>query len=1000
MLSMTSPDLPHASRPHHVSGNQHYDEAEGVWKLDSCHRHAETNGLYRIMPHFRYNGAIDTDYCYVRLVYRALDKGAFPILLFLPTNVNETVVLTDDASISNGEWTVTPPARLTNLLVQNFITHKDHNTLAFMTPFEDADVYVRELAFFASEEDAWEYYGDGPTPVTLNYIAPTLSLGGADISNYRIVIPENAVEMWKATAKRLADHIELTYRYRPEIVTDDTPEQNFEILVGDTNRRESAVYFSGEKGLFPTKALSVLDTVIAINQGKLVIAAAMPYHAYRAVMHFCTGHLLAKVTDIKSSLYLRRRTDTETVFETIEENLLTPETYTDDFSDETVGKAPSHWITKTIDDTASFWGRTRTIEVNAAAERDGKRHRISVTPPKPRYINGDYDYMTVSCKTSDGAPCRLWIGGAPFDTLGPIFLGTPDSMPCHPCLETAFDVWSERQKLLMGQPMTLEFETDADEVFVESVTFYTDLGQITPRPNPDAKWLVEERNGKQVYAMRGTTQSMSWLHTMERDVDISAFVCADIRKEKLGFTVRMNNETSGVFAGYDFEGGVWFISDAEGVDFVTYTHTAKGEFPSDGCRLRLATRGKFATLTVNGKEVIKATTLNHLAHGRIGLIAGADASFTNVSVTLLGREGRIEDGAHDCTIPTQYFAEGGTVLTLKNGDVVFMYNNETQFISHDCGDTWEPTHFTDFDQHVNVFRLQSGKIIKLIERQRDDGRWYGTMVSEDDGKTWYEGGDIAPMKAYGVGGSCIMDDRFTQISDGRVFMGICYNGKPPITPHHRTAWMSFFYSDDEGMTWNQSETTSLDLTDMEWFAESLIIETADGTLRMMTSWAQFTNIVYSESKDRGVTWVPLKNLEGFECSISTFAVRRDLTADRLTLYLVWTYDGKVEMAMPRTRLGLARSYDGVNWEYLADADRHEFTVNVLDGGVNHSLDCFVEVNDKHVYVGAGKSPSLGTEWKNFHHSPREYIVRFDKDKLTPYEEWPKRTTQCKYVNRT
>lgn len=245
-----------------------------------------------------------------------------------------------------------------------------------------------------------------------------------------------------------------------------------------------------------------------------------------------------------------------------------------------------------------------------------------------------------------------------------------------------------------------------------------------------------------------------------------------------------------------------------------------------------------------------------------------------------------------------------------------------------------------------------------------------------------------------------MDDRFSQIPDGRVFMGICYNGKPPVTSFHRTAWMQFFYSDDDGMTWTSSETTSLDLTDVDYFAESIIIATADGTLRMMTSWTRSHCILCSESHDRGVTWGPLTNLENFECSVSTFAIRRDLSADRLTYYMVWTYDGIVEKAMPRTRLSIARSYDGVNWEYLADADRHEYPVNVLDGGVNHSLDCFIEVNKDHVYVGAGKSPSLGTTWNSFHHSPREYIVRFDKDKLTPYEEWPKRTTQCKYVNRT
>ena len=999
ILSLETEDVSHATLPFNVSGEQHYDAANRAWKLESSHRSGESAGLYRMLPHFKQQGAIDTDHRYVRLVYKALNKGRFPILL-IPGTPTGTVTLTDDASLSGGEWTVTPPALLSEEVKKNYMTNMGYNTLAFMTQFEEAEVYVRQLAFFKTEEEAWEYYGDGPAPVALNYVAPTLSIGGTDISSYRIVIPENTEEMCKAAAKRLADHIELTYRTRPEIVTDALPSHDFEILIGDTNRKESLRYFSAEDGLFPTKALSVLDTVLAVHGTKLVIAAPLHYHAYRSIVHFCIGFLTAKVADIPKNLYLRRRINTETHFETIEKNLLAPEVYTYTFADDTVGAVPTGFITKTVNDTDSFWGRTRTIEVNAAAVKNGKRHSITVTAPRHGFISNDYDYMTVAAKTSDGSPCRMWIGGAPFGKDEVVFLGTPDNVGAHPALTDGYDVWSERWKLIIGQAMTIEFETEASEVFVESVSFYTNREQLAPISPSDAKWAIDERDGKKVYAMKGSSASLSWLHAMERNTDISATVTAETRKGKLGLFARMNNETAGVFAGYDFDRGVWFISDAEGVDFVTYTNTEAGTFPTESCRLKLTVSGRFATLSLNGKPVIKSDTVNHLSQGRPGLMASADAYFSDVSVMLLGREGRVEPGAHDCTIPTQYFVEGGTVLTLKNGDIVFMYNNETQFISHDCGNTWEPTHFTDFDQHVNVFRLQSGKLVKLIERDREDSRWYGTMVSADDGKTWVEGGDIAPMKAYGVGGSCLMDDRFTQVPDGRLFMGICYNGKPPITNFHRTAWMKFFYSDDDGMTWTASETSSIDLTDVDFFAESLIIATADGTLRMMTSWARSATILYSESKDRGVTWGPLKNLESFECSVSTFAVRRDLSADRLTYYLVWTYDGIVEKAMPRTRLGLARSYDGVNWEYLADADRHEYTVNVIDGGVNHSLDCFIEVNDKHVYVGAGKSPSLGSEWRSFHHSPREYIVRFDKDKLTPYEKWPERSTQCVYVNRT
>lgn len=976
------PDL-----PFNQCGN--YTFLEDCTRLDASHRNCESLGMFRAVCRFPWWGSVAMDDCWVRLVFRTENTARFPVMLCAGRT---SVMLADDTSVSHGAWVATPPVELPRDLLHNYMSLMQDNNLAFFAQFCDEPIFIKELLFFKTKEDAEAY---APAyPVSAERSA-TLTVNGNDIENYTIVIPSEPNPIWKALGEKLSDRLRRNYGVSVRVLPDSEPESSCEILVGDTNRAASKRYYDPANGLFPTEALSVLDAVIAVDGAKLVVASQLPHQAYRAMIYFCQGYLDHGFGTLDSNFKLRRRMNCETRFDTVEENMKEPMTYTYNFREDAVMSVPYSWNIQRMDPADPQWGRTSVWDVHQTAEPIDRVCTFTLTPPRGT-VSHDYDYIRF--EVPDSSYLFFSYGeNTVGNTYSVEFLGAPDVMSnlCPELSEkdapyTLRDIWSR------GGTVTLTCISEKP-VTLEKIYFYTDLNQVYPKPLSESVWLV---NRGHRYEFHTDRPAVSWLHVLERDVDITATFCALDRTGKIGITARHNDMDCTLNAGYDFNENCWYLYERDGADFVSYRRTAAGTFPKEGCTVRLVLKGKTAKLYCDGGCVLTTDTLAHRSPGRVGIFADSTHGYcSEYTVTLCGRESKVIASAMTCALPTQYFVEGGTILRRKNGNLVFMYDNHTQFESTDDGETFHPIHFTDFDQHVNVFRLNSGNLIKLVERDTENGRFYAVCHSADDGETWTEGGNIAPMKFQGVGGSCIMNDRFSQLTDGRIFIGICYNGRPPITPHNRVAWMDFWYSDDEGRTWQNSETKSIDITDMDFFAESMIIETDDGSLRMMTSWCRCETILYSESFDRGVTWGPLKRMEGFNCSVSTFAVRRDLFADRLCYYLIWTYDKAVEKAMPRTHLALARSYDGKTWEYIADVERRESRVNVLDGAINHSLDCFVEVTDKYVFAGVGQSDNLGTNWTLFHHNPREYIVRFDKDDLTAESTWMKLTSHCTYVDR-
>ena len=201
-------------------------------------------------------------------------------------------------------------------------------------------------------------------------------------------------------------------------------------------------------------------------------------------------------------------------------------------------------------------------------------------------------------------------------------------------------------------------------------------------------------------------------------------------------------------------------------------------------------------------------------------------------------------------------------LRLKNGDIALFYcqkNSESKDCrimmrtSADEGKTWGPAKQMSPDNKYTgltngrCIRLQTGRI--LLEAY-EGGDAY-CCISDDEGKTWHDGGRVSPP-----GGPCY-EPACIELKDGRVMILL------------RTGLGGQFksISTDGGETWSKPEPTALTGT-----AAPVSISRIPKTGDLLAIWnnnisstgANNTNrtpLTAAISKDEGETWEKFRNIE-------------------------------------------------------------------------------------------------------------------------------------------
>jgi hypothetical protein len=160
-----------------------------------------------------------------------------------------------------------------------------------------------------------------------------------------------------------------------------------------------------------------------------------------------------------------------------------------------------------------------------------------------------------------------------------------------------------------------------------------------------------------------------------------------------------------------------------------------------------------------------------------------------------------------------------------------------------------------------------------------------------------------------------MNGKVMQASNGRIFF---VSGE---TVNENIGTLLVYYSDNGGKLWKKSEVIFNQQTTGENLQEGVIVELPGGVLRMYAR-NDSGFVVYSDSHDNGKTWDMDMKVSNFPSVVSAFNARNDFETG--AIYLAWEYNcsnDATTIQYPRTRLGMAVSYDGAQtWEYVGDFD--------------------------------------------------------------------------------
>lgn len=993
-----------------IGGSYEFINKDGVDCLKL--NYSEISGMapYRCMPRFSEAGRVSTDLKYVRLTYMTDDPGAHTITL-RNNALAQKLALTDNTAASGGKWVTTPPVDISAIGLIDRFAAANHCTIEYNSGSTNASFYIKELAFFDSEEAAYAYYGDTPAALHLKSITfdenyqkniasfPDLSAYSVDDHTGEVSITRSLSTFQGASNYNLMVRFEQgvfspEYKYLRVCYSAKNPGGAPVELKLFNNATGEGMVISGN--IADTDEFVLTDT-IEITTASLLTRLENGLHD---TLSFCSKDDggLYKI----KGLYF---------FKTAEEAALIEMT-----TEETDRTVTANGVA--ISNYRIVISENAPERIVRAANRLNKRINeligvqlsiVNDSVPATQYeiLIGD-----TNRPESKSSICDYTLDGFDICKYEAKFVGnklvfiSPSAFGVDECvgsfiksgLYDGFDDIPETIEIgnfaMNGKVLTniRKYDWAAHENISDPMTFTddfsTDNGYWTEEGTDD-HWSFSV--GK--YVSDASDLALSFIQIYETNVDFSAdFTFSAIHSEgEAGITLRYTAADAYLRAGYDFENGEWFIDTREGSDFLRYrAASAKAQITPGTYRLRAVADGSVVKLYVNGELVLTADKLTQFTPGRVGIYSEKiGVSVDNAEIIFLSGEGTILKDVKHTILPDDKYREGGTVLETPDGKLTYIHMSGATFKSSDDGASWERSEmWTNTLSYPNILKLRDGSYIKNASKVIDGVNYFISSRSTD-GVNWVDGGVIAPTtltgstEYYGTN----MNDKFTEMSNGRIFYCQNYENKTAPAAGDPSVFSRIFYSDDKGMTWTESTMNTTQIpgnSGQYYFGESKIIETPEG-VRLYSSWNTYGCIVYSDSTDDGATWGELKRLDEFQSARSSMQIARDAYADNeTTYYMVWVNAVPQVDLLIRPRLSLTMSTDGMNWEYLGDLWRWESNYWVAGIHLNHVVDPFVYVTEDRIIAGSGFSEKLGAEYAGdhvFHQGQRQHIYSVAKPTL-------------------
>ncbi len=992
---------------------------EGVASLK--YKAHSSYSAYRLLVKRNDASALTEDHLCVRVTFMTTQtvKGAINIR---NTDTGERVTVVPNAAMSKGALAVSEPVMLKKDLIKTWL---DGNTwsIEYASMSSGSEFYLKEIAFFGSEDDAFAHYGDSPSDF-IDYRALTFGSSGntslltqgaytVDQLEQCVVLSYGSSEIMSGLGRyafgmSAADsgNIPKSYRYVRILYQAQSPQASTASLTlrtGAATSSDSAVW----DGIENTNEWT-LSAPRLMNQS-LFERLSGGESVYISFKNNQTGGSYK----VKAIYLFGSKSDAEafetpkvTASVTIEGYSIAG--YTIVLPEDAVKRERDAAMTLQ-GNIFALCGHTVPIVTDTEAPEQpleiliGKTNRSQSKAAYEKYARAGADIGAYSLTTSEG---KL-VFAAFFNP------GLEELMSAFKTKYLSPEIGSNASISNASLSGTLSGQ--------KLLTPYTKWQDVTNVSNPvifndsfdGIMWWSEEDNRSAWSIQNGTLKSsgngyeLAFLQAYEKNAVFSADITPTASASgSFGLQLRYTSTYGYVRGGYDYRRGEWFIDYREGEDFTTVRAAAKAATLTAGSsyNISLTVENGKAVLTVGGQKLLEATA-SQVSPGRVALFNyNVPLTVDNVRVEFSGGMGQlvIPDISHT-VLPVEAYLEGGSMIELADGKLHYIHSSGTAFASPDEGKTFEEEATWYSSGYPSVIRLANGKLLRTASEIYGGVDSIVVKESSDEGQTWRTVGVVCSRLYAGSDKwwAINMNDKLTQLSTGRLILVQSFENMGNTTGlfEGRNTFFEIFYSDNNGTTWTRSETTSRDLTDLAWFSEGKVIEVAGGKLRLMSSWNNYSTMVYSESTDGGETWGELQTLTGFDCSCSSYAIMRDANGPTdYTYYMVWCYtdigtvSGSGAVTMPRSRLSLAYTTDGINWVFLGDIWCWESNYTYYYGMLNHIVDPFIYITEDTVIVGSGISEKwkvIGEGSSNVHQAQRQHIWSIPKTSLTnSYSEWP------------
>ncbi len=564
--------------------------------------------------------------------------------------------------------------------------------------------------------------------------------------------------------------------------------------------------------------------------------------------------------------------------------------------------------------------------------------------------------------------------------------------------------------------------------FEHEVEYEMDFGNIScwsvdPR---DEAWKVLCHDGTNVYQSPNNEKcNQVHLHAFEKDPYVKMKVSTeDVSAEgNFGLLLRHAPHTAYVKVGYDLQKTCWFIEDVPAYYDCSSQRFESGKWAltcGKTYEMEVHASEDVVTVCIDGAEVLRAKGLRQTGFGRIGLFAEKATLSVHAFYAKLPHACPIIDGVVKTYVDENHFAASTEIKETKDGKLVGICKDlyprtdiayQTGiYHSNDMGLTFEKVlpgeDYSGLDTlgaYQSVLRMKNGKYIQvllnrntLVQESEDMIHWkdIGQVYSDED----YD--KIKQIKGHIMFHVNSLAEYADQNGKTRIFLPIaetikfCDPSTQRTSVKHDTV---VYYSDDGGRTWMRPQNTAFDVFEAEGFAvlddfaESKIVQCSDGNLRLYNSRNGARFMCYMESDNFGITWKGFNTIREMQCARSSFGVAEDPYQPGV-YYMAWVNDSPLYRngSHGRTRISLARSYDGKNWHFVGDAEyaclRYADVMNYLRFPLFQILDPSVTVTEDYVYVTYGLSAftdrgdTVG-QLKHVHHEQRPALTRFEKGKL-------------------